>query len=135
MRNCKKNARYLWYSNFQKNEPILDENGDKTGEYSSGYMNPVKFDASLSGSKGKAYADIFGTNLDYTRTASTVEMLPITEESLVWYQTEPVMKADGTVDENTADYTVAGIADGLNGIVIALKARKKNAKVHSETVS
>ena len=134
MRNCKKNTRHLWYSNFQENEPILDENGDKTGEYSSGYMNPVKFDASLSDSKGKAYADIFGTSLDYTRTASTVEMLPITEESLVWYQTDPVMKADGTVDENTADYTVAGIADGLNGIVIALKARKKNAKVYSESV-
>ena len=72
------------------------------------------------------YADMFGTNLDYTRTASTVKNLPIKEESIVW-TSEPILNADGTVDKDSADYTVAGIADGINGLVIALKARKKNA--------
>lgn len=126
MRNLKKNETKLWYSNYGKGNPILDENGDETGDYDSGYGSPVSFFATLSASKGNAYADVFGTNLDYTRTLSTVQKLPIKEESLIWVS-EPVMKADGTVDEESADYTVAGIADGLNGIVVALKARAKNA--------
>lgn len=126
MRNLKKNTKKLWYSNYGEDVPILDENGDETGDYDSGYTAPVAFLASLSASKGSAYADIFGTNLNYTRTLSTVEKLSITEESLVW-TTEPAMNADGTVDKESADYTVAGIADGLNELVVALKARKKNA--------
>lgn len=126
MRNLKKNETKLWYSNYGKGNPILDENGDETGDYDSGYGSPVSFFATLSASKGTAYADVFGTNLDYTRTLSTVQKLPITEESLIW-KSEPALNADGTVDKESADYTVAGIADGLNELVVALKARKKNA--------
>lgn len=126
LRNLKKNTIKLWYSNYSKDIPILDENGDYTGDSDNGYGPPVLFFASLSASKGNAYADVFGTNLDYTRTMSTVEKLPITEETLVW-RSEPVVNTDGTADKESADYAVAGIADGLNGLVVALKARKKNA--------
>lgn len=126
MRNLKKNTRKLWYSNYSGNIPILDENGDETGDYDSGYDAPVLFFASLSASRGNAYADVFGTNLDYSRTLSTVENLPIKEESLIW-KSEPGTNADGTVDKESADYTIAGIAEGLNGLVVALKERKKNA--------
>ena len=82
------------------------------------------FYASLSASRGNAYADMFGTNLDYTRTASTVENLPIKEESIVW-TSEPVLNADGTVDKDSADYTVAGIADGINGLVNCIKSEEE----------
>lgn len=126
MRNLKKNTKKLWYSNYNGKVPILDENGDKTGDYESGYTVPVSFLATLSASRGNAYADMFGTNIDYTRTLSTVEKLPIKEESLIWVS-EPAMNPDGTVDSESADYSVTGIADGLVGVVIALKARKKNA--------
>lgn len=126
MRNLKKNSKKLWYSNYSGRIPIVDEYGDETGDYDNGYSPPAFFYASLSASRGNAYADMFGTNLDYTRTASTVENLPIKEESIVWVS-EPVLNADGTVDKDSADYTVAGIADGINGLVIALKARAKNA--------
>lgn len=126
MRNLKKNTKKLWYSNYSGKIPILDENGDKTGDYESGYTVPISFLATLSASRGNAYADMFGTNIDYTRTLSTVEKLPIREESLIWVN-EPAMNPDGTVDSDSADYSVTGIAEGLVGVVIALKARKKNA--------
>lgn len=126
MRNLKKNSKNLWYSNYNGKVPILDENGDKTGDYKSGYTVPVSFLATLSASRGNAYADMFGTNIDYTRTLSTVEKLPIREESLIWVN-EPAMNPDGSVDSESADYSVTGIAEGLVGVVIALKARKKNA--------
>lgn len=126
MRNLKKNTKKLWYSNYSGKIPILDENGDKTGDYESGYTVPISFLATLSASRGNAYADMFGTNIDYTRTLSTVEKLPIREESLIWVN-EPAMNPDGTVDSESADYSVTGIAEGLVRVVIALKARKKNA--------
>lgn len=126
MRNLKKNTKKLWYSNYSGKISILDENGDKTGDYESGYTVPISFLATLSASRGNAYADMFGTNIDYTRTLSTVEKLPIREESLIWVN-EPAMNPDGTVDSESADYSVTGIAEGLVGVVIALKARKKNA--------
>lgn len=74
MRNLKKNETKLWYSNYGKGNPILDENGDETGDYDSGYGSPVSFFATLSASKGNAYSDVFGTNLDYTRTLPVMVM-------------------------------------------------------------
>lgn len=127
MRDCKKNSRKLWYSNLFGNEPVLDENGDETGDKKLVYGTPIPFMASVSPGKGNAYADVFGTNLDYTRSISTTQKLPITEESLIWCGSTPIINSDNSFDWKTADYTVAGIADGLNQLVVALKARKKNA--------
>ena len=126
MRNLKKNETKLWYSNYGKGNPILDENGDETGDYDSGYGSPVSFFATLSANKGNAYADVFGTTPASTRTPPPDQKRPIPEETLIW-KSEPSLTADGTVDKESADYTVAGIADGLNELVVALKARKKNA--------
>ena len=50
--------------------------------------------------------------------------LPITETSLIWIETEPVINA-GVVDESSADYSVVAVARSLNSVVYALKNRKK----------
>lgn len=128
MRSLNKNQRRLWYALYQDKKPILDENNDETGDYIKGYSPPVLFYASLSAGKGNAQKDVFGTDVDFTRTISTTDLkLPITENSLIWYETEPVLLADGSPDSNSADYEVAARpADGLNVLVIALKARTKN---------
>ena len=60
MRDCKKNSRKLWYSNLLGNEPVLDENGDETGDTKPVYGIPIPFMASVSPGKGNAYADVFG---------------------------------------------------------------------------
>ncbi len=128
MRNLKKNQRKMWYALYHDKVPIVDENGDETGDYARGYSPPVLFYASLSAGKGNAQKDVFGTDVDFTRTISTTDLsLPITVNSLVWYETEPVLLADGSPDSDSADYEVsARPADGLNVLVIALKARTKN---------
>lgn len=130
MRDLKKNQRQLWYALYQDKIPIVDENVDETGDYTAGYSPPVSFYANLSPGKGTAQAAVFGTDIDFTRSISTTDMdLPITETSLVWYETEPVLLDDGTADPASADYEVsAPPADGLNELVIALKARAKNAQ-------
>lgn len=128
MRDLKKNTRRMWYALFDNKKPILDENGDETGDTEPGCSAPVEFYANLSAGKGSAQAEVFGTDVDFNRSISTTDLsLPITETSLVWYETEPVMLADGSADPYSADYEVAARpADGLNELVIALKARAKN---------
>ena len=128
MRNLKINQRKLWYATYRDKVPIVDENGDETGDFTVGYSPPVEFYASLSAGKGTAQREVFGTDIDFTRTISTTELsLPIKETCLVWYETVPVLLPDGSADPDSADYEIAAHpADGLNVLVIALKARKKN---------
>ena len=128
MRTLNKNLRKLWYALYNDKREAFDVNGDFTGEYTVCYSAPVVFYANLSAGKGSAQADIFGVNVDFTRTISTTELsVPITETSLVWYETEPKLLEDGTADPKSADYKVAAPpAVGLNELIIALKARAKN---------
>lgn len=131
MRNLKKDERDMWYALYEGMEPIFDSAGDETGDYTMKYGVPVAFRASLSAGNGSAQREVFGVDIDFTRSISTTDMsLPITETSLVWYETEPGLLEDGSADPDTADYeVVAPPADGLNTLVIALKARAKNAEV------
>lgn len=131
LRSLKKNKRKMWYALYGNKVPIVDENGDYVGEDKVGYYPPVEFKANISPGNGSAQKEVFGVDVDFTRSISTTDMsLPITETSLVWYETEPVILEDGTPDPYSADYEVAARPeDGLNELVIALKARVKNATV------
>ena len=53
--------------------------------------------------------------------------MPITETSLIWYETKPVLLEDGSADPSSADYKVAAMPlDGLDGIRIAIKRIAKS---------
>ena len=140
MRDCKKNQQELYYSTYsdQITEYYRDSDGniiydEIDGELiprikyeRAGYNNPVSFYANISAGKGTSQEEVFGVSLDYTKTISTSDMdLPISETSLVWFETEPTYNADGTVNEASADYSVVGIAKSLNNVVYALKKRAK----------
>jgi len=128
MRDLRRNRRKLWYATYKNKIEETDENGDYTGEFTAGYSEPVVFYASLSAGKGDVENSPFGVDVDFTRTISTVNLkLPITETSLIWHETEPKLLADGMVDKESADYTIAAKpAKSLNQLVIAIKARAKN---------
>lgn len=128
MRLLKQNEQHLWYAQYNNKIPILDSDGYETGDYEAGYLAPVSFSANISAGKGSSQEEVFGKELDFTRTISTTDMTcPINEHSLIWIETEPVLKSDGTADPNSADYTVATKpARSLNSIMIAIKLRQKN---------
>ena len=141
MRSLNKNKQKLWYSTYADQIIIYerDENGEIVydeidGELypriiaeKAGYNNPVSFYANISAAKGSSDSEVFGVSLDYTKTISTSDMsLPISETSLIWFETEPVIKDDGTVDESSADYAVVAVARSLNNVVYAIKKRAKS---------
>lgn len=140
MRSLKKNQQKLWYSTYSKEIKLYqrDENGnivymDIDGIQEpveigtkAGYNNPVSFYANISAAKGTSDSEVFGVSLDYTKTISTCDMtLPISETSLLWFETEPRYNADGTVDSSSADYAVVAIARSLNNVVYAIKKLAK----------
>ena len=140
MRSLKKNKQKFYYSTYadQITEYYRDSDGniiydEIDGELiprikfeRAGYANPVLFYANISAGKGTAQEEVFGVSLDYTKTISTSDMdLPISETSLIWFETEPAYNSDGTVNEASADYSVVGIAKSLNNVVYALKKRAK----------
>lgn len=131
MRDFKRSQREMYYALFDKIVPQIDENGDETGDTVETYSNPIGFKASLSPGKGKVQSELFGADVKFERTISTTDMnLPISVDSLVWYETEPIFLEDGSVDPDSADYEVAAPPSrGQNVLVIALKARAKNGKV------
>lgn len=118
MRSLKKNQQNLWYSTYadQITEYYRDSDGniiydEIDGEQiprikceRAGYSNPVLFYSNISAGKGTAQGEVFGVSLAYTKTISTSDMsLPLDEKSFVWFETEPIYNADGTVNEASAD--------------------------------
>lgn len=127
MRNLKKNKRKMFYALYSDKIPILDEEGNETLDYKSGYEMPVEFKASLSTGKSDAEYTPFGVNVQYDRTISTVDnTLPIDESTIIWIKNQPVYNEDGTVNGDSADYEVAALPlDGLNSLLIAIRKRSK----------
>lgn len=127
MRSLKRNQQKLYYATYNNKIPITDENGDFTGDYEAGYSAPVSFYANVSPAKGSSQEEVFGKSLDYSRTVVTCDMtLPIDEFSLIWIDTEPILNADGTVNGDSADYSVVQVARSLNSVAYALKQLVKS---------
>lgn len=125
MRDLKRNQRKMYYSLYveQGNDSDFDIL-DTVAKYSA----PVEFKVSLTAGKSDSDDSPFGKDISYDRIISTVNKdLPITETSLIWYGTEPVLLEDGSADPSSADYKVAATPlDGLDGIRIAIKKMAKS---------
>lgn len=140
MRGLRINMQRLHYSLYSEQITIYEKDSDGNIIYDeidgelypriiaerAGYSEPVEFYANISAAKGSSDSEVFGVTLDYTKTISTTDMsLPISETSLIWFETTPIMNEDGTVDESSADYAVVAIARSLNNVVYAIKKRAK----------
>lgn len=134
MRTMRRNKQKLYYANLIGTRPVYvrDENGNKvvdyvddsgtvyyqtTGENELVYSAPVKFYANISFSGGESQAVEFGVDIS-AYDATLVYLLnefPITETSLIWYQTEPTLIPDSeNADPKTADYKVLTVKPSLN---------------------
>lgn len=143
MRSLKKNKRSIYFATYSEQITIYKKDDDGNIVYEeidgelipviiaekAGYSEPKEFYANISAGKGTAQEEVFGTDVDFTRSICTTDLsLPIDERSIVWIESEPKYLADGTVDPDSADYKVAAKpAKGLNSLVIALKALPKGS--------
>lgn len=121
MLNARINTQKIWYALREDPVPVVDENGDFTGEMSKEYGAPKMTRANISPSRGLTDHDIFGLEVNYSNTMSTAKMdLGIDERTLLW-DSEPPLDNDGNVIPETAKYRVAAIARGHYHIHYALR--------------
>ena len=136
MRCLNKNKQKLYYALLVGESPnyVLDEHGNKIVDFVSGgvtyykesgskillYSAPVAFDGNIALSGSDVTRQEFGISEDkYEAVLVTNKgLLPITETSLLWYQTTPSTKVIDTktyADDATADYKVLRVIPSLNG--------------------
>lgn len=129
MRSLKKNEKKMWYALFDTTSTVIDENGDETGDPIEVYKTPVEFKAVPSVGSGKVDMRVFGADITFSRTIVTNNVnLPINASSLIWIETEPQYRDDGTVDPDSADYSVSGRPLRSDNVLrIPLSARLKDA--------
>lgn len=137
MRCLKKNKQKMYYALLSGTTPVyqLDGQGNKIVDYTDPvtgevyyvetgvdmplYSEAVAFDGNIALSGSDVSRQEFGISDDRYEAVLVVNknQLPITETSLIWYQTTPTTK---TVDEkkyaddSTADYKVVRIIPSLN---------------------
>lgn len=102
----------MWYATYLGEEEITID-GVKTGQTARQYSDPVLAHIAVSACAGEAEVGLLGSELDFTRTMTSTQRLPINEYSQVWIDKTP---ADGG-----ANYEVKRAAFGLNQHVWALK--------------
>lgn len=127
MRSMEINKTTVFYALYTGKQPILDDNGDETGEYTSGYALPVQIRIRVSPNRGEATNQLFGTLLDYDSTMVTNDVLPIDEFSILWIGKAPVLN-DGAyhvdLDSNLITghtHAVVRVAKDINVTQYAIK--------------
>lgn len=104
----------------------------ETGDYETGYKQPVIFYASISNRLGETLAKEYGLDPSANNVQIVAEKgyLPLSVGSLIWKKSAVGYKyndkAKMIIDPNTADYVVAGIADeGLEADLFLLQKKIK----------
>lgn len=137
MRSLKKNQQKLFFSQFSEavtiyqrdedgNIVYIDVDGERTpvilGE-SVGYTKPKEFYANIAMSSGESTAREYGFDIGSYEAVlvTTDKSLPIDELSRIWHTTEPKINADGTVDGDSADYSVLAVKPSLSSMKYLLK--------------
>lgn len=114
MRELERNKRTIYYALFDKNEPILDDDGNDTGEARATYFPPVELRINVSPAAGESATRQFGDIVDYDRTLVICDTtLPIDEHTVFWI--------DEPDTSQPFDYTVKKVAESLNSLQIAVK--------------
>ena len=111
MRELKRNQQTIWYSLLNVSSDI-DEWGNTDNVKT--YGEPIRMEISLSGDKGEASKQAFGTDLKYDREMSTHDMnCPIDEYTHLWI--------DGRDTNETHNYIVKAVSKSLNSIRYAIE--------------
>ena len=111
MRDLKRNQQTIWYSLLNVSS-AQDEWGNT--EDIKTYGEPIKMQITLSGNKGEASQQGFGTDLKYDREMSTSDInCPIDEYTHLWI--------DGRSINETHNYIVKAVSKSLNSIRYAIE--------------
>lgn len=109
------NGNIIYYEDSDGNKIPME-----TGEYTTGYSQPVSFLGNIAMSGGEVDSVEFGIDVSGYDATLVVDKgtIPIDETSLIWHTSEVKYKDEEKtiVDGNTADYKVIAVKPSLNTI-------------------
>ena len=114
------NQREFYYQTYQGMTDEVDDDGYLTGDQIATYSNPIKAKAMISENTSDVTDTPFGKDLVYDKMISTVQDLPIDENSMLFVDVVPVFNEDGSTDTKP-DYIVKRVAKGLYQRVWAIQ--------------
>ena len=111
------NDRKLYYCLYAGVTDVRDASGNRYGEKTVTYGNPVELWANISPARGYAQTEAFGSLDDYDKVVLTKDMTcPIDENTVLFIDKEPANAAD-----RAYDYVVKRVAKSLHHIAYAVR--------------
>ena len=122
MRLRQRTIKTVYYRLYIGNDELIDEYGNKTGEFVPLYTDPVAIKVSVSPPSGMDVVELFGAIEHYDKIIQTCDMsCPIDENSVLYIDAEP--KKTGT-EWSAHDYIIKRVAPSVNTIHIAVSKVK-----------
>lgn len=112
MRTLKRNKQRMWYSLPLGKEPIVDEDGNETGEYENIYTDKVGFKAYVGSQLTDALSRAWGSDVSNNYAVMVIsktekddngELLNFPNGTLIW--------RSKTLPDGGADYIIDGVMD------------------------
>ena len=137
MRDLLRNKRTVYYCLPEEdNVALVDENGNRTGEYVTIYNDAAMFRANVSAARGSADLELFGDAEAYDKVLVTTDIdCPIDENTVLFVDRHPSytevsvkQKTDsGSVTRMYLaplyDYVVVKVARSINSISYAIRKK------------
>lgn len=126
MRCMVRNKSKFYYASYIGETEIIDEYGNRTGEYTISYSNPRECFGNISAAQGEIQSRQFGESVSYDKVIVLDDKnTPLDEYAILWVDTLPYLNEDGST-ETPHDYTIRKVAPSLNGVSIAIRKVKVN---------
>lgn len=117
MKVMERNKRTFWYCLYDRKEPIIDEDGNETGEEQIVYKPAQSLRANISAASGSSQVEQFGNLAGYDKVIVLDDTsCPIDENTVLFIDKEPEYDDDG---KPLYDYMVKRVAKSLNSVSIA----------------
>lgn len=112
MRCLNKNKRTIHYKNYLGKTQIVDDYGNRTGEYTLTYSDFIETKMNISPSRGIASEEMFGIQTNYTKVLVTDDVnCTMDEHSILWID-KPIT--------GPHDYVVVRKAVSINSVAYAI---------------
>ena len=117
MKVMERNKRTFWYCLYDRKEPIIDEDGNETGEEQIVYKPVQSLRANISAASGSSQVEQFGNLAGYDKVIVLDDTsCPINENTVLFIDKEPEYGEGGNP---LYDYRVKRVAKSLNSVSIA----------------
>ena len=122
MRNIERNKRPFVYCTYLGKTPMVDDDGNETGEYTISYSNPIYTRGHISPATGQSVNEQFGGLENYDKVIALDDMnTDIAEDTVLFIDKGYETDEDGMP---IYDYVVRRVAKSLNQVSVAISKVK-----------